>query len=138
MKANLCVGIMLSALIQSGEVAIPIAFEWVKKMVTYGDLKTKKVQRMGDSCWYASKENMKHIKSKGKQFVLALKSNRLIALNQKDPQRGEFNKLSELELGENTAVGAYFPSINSNISANKSGEIYQWDKVSPPVIKRHI
>ncbi|MAE18525.1 hypothetical protein CMK12_06265 [Candidatus Poribacteria bacterium] len=40
---------------------------------------------------------MKHIKLKGKQFVLALKSNRLIALNQKDPQRGEFKKLSELE-----------------------------------------
>ena len=39
---------ILSALIQSGEVAIPIAFEWVKKMVTYGDLKTKKVQRIGD------------------------------------------------------------------------------------------
>ena len=39
---------ILSALIQSGEVATPIAFEWVKKMVTYGDLKTKKIQRMGD------------------------------------------------------------------------------------------
>ena len=39
---------ILSALIQSGEVAIPIAFEWVKKMVTYGDPKTKKVQRTGD------------------------------------------------------------------------------------------
>ena len=66
--------------------------------------------------WYASKENMKHIKSKGKRFVLALKSNRLIALNKKDTKRGEFKKLSELELGENTAVGAYikecfFPCI---------------------------
>ena len=39
---------ILSALIQSGEVAIPIAFEWVKKMVIYGDLQTKKVQRTGD------------------------------------------------------------------------------------------
>ena len=39
---------ILSALIQSGEFAIPIAFEWVKKMVTYGDPKTKKVQRTGD------------------------------------------------------------------------------------------
>ena len=92
-------------------------------MVTYGDLKTKKVQRMGDGSqnemfrdlidqsiknglkqadvladsWSASKENMKHIKSKGKHFVLALKSNRLIALNKKDSQRGEFKKLSELE-----------------------------------------
>ena len=54
---------------------------------------------------------MKHIKSKGKQFVLALKSSRLIALNQKDPQRGEFKKLSELELGENTAVGAYIKGV---------------------------
>ena len=66
---------------------------------------------MADS-WSASKENMKHIKSKGKQFVLALKSNRLIALNQKDPQRGEFKKLSELELGENTAVGAYIKGVS--------------------------
>ena len=86
---------------------------------------------------------MKHIKSKGKQFVLALKSNRLIALNQKDPQRREFNKLSELEFRRKYGrrclyQGCFFPSINSNISANKSGEIYQWDKVSPPVIKRHI
>ena len=67
---------------------------------------------------------MKHIKSKGKQFVLALKSNRLIALNQKDPQRGEFKKLSELELGENTAVGAYvkgvsFPLLDSKTSLDK-------------------
>ena len=59
---------------------------------------------------------MKHIKSKGKRFVLALKRNRLIALNKKDTKRGEFKKLSELELGENTAVGAYikecfFPCI---------------------------
>ena len=39
---------ILSALIQSGEFATPIASEWVKKMVTYGDPKTKKVQRTGD------------------------------------------------------------------------------------------
>jgi len=39
---------ILSALIQSGEFATPIAFEWVKKMVIYGDPKTKKVQRTGD------------------------------------------------------------------------------------------
>ena len=55
---------------------------------------------------------MKHIKSKGKHFVLALKSNRLIALNKKDSQRGEFKKLSELELGENTAVGAYIKGVS--------------------------
>ena len=42
--------------------------------------------------WYASKENMKNIKSKGKRFVLALKSNRLLALNKKDTKRGEFKK----------------------------------------------
>ena len=132
---------ILSAWIQYGEVAIPIAFECVKKgyILWY---ENKKVKRMSDrsknemfrdiidqaiknvlkyayvlaDSWYASKENMKHIKSKGKRFVLALKSNRLIALNKKDTKRGEFKKLSELELGENTAVGAYikerfFPCI---------------------------
>ena len=33
---------ILSALIQYGEVAIPIAFECVKKKVTYSDMKTKR------------------------------------------------------------------------------------------------
>ena len=46
--------------------------------------------------WYASKENMKPIKSEGKHFVWALKSNRLIARNEKDTKRGEFKSYLNL------------------------------------------
>ena len=76
--------------------------------------------------WYASRENMKQIKSKRKHFVWALKSNRLIARNEKDTKRGEFKSYLNLQSGENTAVHAYitgvsFPVLIKQVFINKDG-----------------
>jgi hypothetical protein len=100
---------LLNCLYQVGDISIPVAFELVRKPAEYCDLKTRKRKRaslvtknelmrsMIDVCvknklkfrfvlfdiWFSSKENMCHIKvTHEKDFLCALKANRLVALSE--------------------------------------------------------
>jgi DDE superfamily endonuclease len=97
---------LLNCLYHVEKISIPVAFELIKKPVEYSDLKTRKRKRVSlvtknelmramlDVCmknkllfrfvlfdtWFASKENMCHIKETlQKDFVCALKSNRRLS-----------------------------------------------------------
>jgi len=108
---------LLNCVYHSKGVSLPVAFEVIKKPLRFKDSKTGKEKRksvitknemlrdmlvtcqknqlkwryvLADS-WFSSSENMRFIHEKlKKQFILALKSNRLVALNLDDKKTGSF------------------------------------------------
>jgi len=114
---------LLNCLYQVEDISIPVAFEVIRKPVEYSDLKTKKRRRkslvtknellreMVTVCvnnklkfrfvlfdtWFASVENMLHLKkTHQKDFICALKSNRLGALSEEDQAKKRFQRMDEL------------------------------------------
>jgi hypothetical protein len=108
------------------EVSIPVSYEVVTKPELYQDPKTGKYKRRSEmsknevvrqrlkilshinhlrfkyvvnDIWFSSKENMNWIKHElGKEFVMAVKDNRLVALSEQDKQQGRFVPLADLDL----------------------------------------
>ncbi|MEM7343323.1 MAG: transposase [Chloroflexota bacterium] len=137
------------------EVSFPVAYETVTKPEQYQDPKTKKWKRRSlvskndlvkerlkilskinhlkfkyviNDIWFSSKDTMKWIKTElQKEFVMALKSNRLVALSEQDKSQGHFVALADLELktGQCRLVylkGIPFPVIVAKqIFTNKDG-----------------
>ena len=78
--------------------------------------------------WFASAENMEHIKEKRqKDFIMALKSNRLVALSEVDSKAKRYTRLDQLVWTEQKAVTGYlkgltFPvKLARQIFTNKDG-----------------
>jgi hypothetical protein len=111
----------------SGEpVSFPVAFETVTKAEVYQDPKSGKYKRRSqvgknelvrqrlqilsqtnqlrfkyviNDIWFSSKDNMNWIKNVlHKEFVMALKDNRLVAVSAQDKRQGRLVALAELEL----------------------------------------
>jgi hypothetical protein len=107
-------------------VSVPVAFELVTKPELFTDPKTGQEKRrsretkndlyrkMLKTCvenhipfsyvvndiWYSAAENMRFIKETLKRdFVMPLKSNRKVALSEEDKRAGNYQSLSQLELG---------------------------------------
>lgn len=134
---------ILNALYHASCVNIPVAFEIVVKDHLYSDLKTRKVKRKSDvtkneqlramlsvcqqnqlkyryvltDSWFAASDNMKYIKQDlDKDFIMAMKSNRTVALSHEDLKQGRFIRIDELTLEPDTTVqvylkGAPFPVV---------------------------
>ena len=138
---------------------IPVAFECIKKDVSYTDKKTGKPKRtssvtknelmqdmiiqcirnqlkfqyvLADS-WFASSDNMLFIHRKKKFFLMDMKSNRLIALSQKDRSAGKWIRLDELVITPQTPVKVYLKDLEipvllcKQVFTNKdesTGEMY--------------
>ena len=54
--------------------------------------------------WFASKGNFEFITGKGRDFIAALKNNRLVALSEQDRKNKRFVRVDKLDLPEQTAV----------------------------------
>ncbi len=106
--------------------SLPVAYEVVTKPEVYQDPKTGKYKRRSqisknelvrqrlkilsqinhlrfkyvlNDIWFSSKENMTWIKQElHKEFVMAVKDNRLVALSEADKQQGRFVTLADLDL----------------------------------------
>jgi hypothetical protein len=129
---------LLNCLYQVEDISIPVAFELIKKPVEYSDLKTRKRKRaslvtknemmraMLDVCvqnqlkfrfvlfdtWFASKENMCHIKQTlEKDFVCALKSNRLAAVRVEDYENNRYTPIEELPWQEETLFTGWLKDV---------------------------
>jgi hypothetical protein len=129
---------LLNCLYQVGDISIPVAFELIKKPIEYCDLKTRKLKRaslvtknelmraMLDVCvqnklvfrfvlfdtWFASKENMCHIKETlKKDFICALKTNRLVAVSDEDHQANRFTPIDELPWQEETLFTGWLKDV---------------------------
>ena len=129
---------LLNCLYHVGEISIPVAFEVIKKPVEYCDLKTKKRKRksvvtknelmrqMLDVCvanklkfrfvlfdiWFSSAENMRYIKiTHEKDFVCAVKGNRLVALSKEDQAAKRFVRIDTLDWSEKKTITAWLKDV---------------------------
>lgn len=145
---------LLNGLYQAGGVNVPVAFEIVHKDVPYCEVETKKLKRQSSTTknehlrqmlrvcqqnelryryvltdhGFSSKENMVFIKvNLGKEFVMALNSNRTVALTPEDQRQGHFVRVDALPLEEGTVVqghlkGVPFPVVLAKqVFTNKDG-----------------
>lgn len=129
---------LLNCLYHVNGVTIPVAFELIKKPFEYCDLKTRRLKRaslhtknelmrnMLSVClknklkfrfvlfdtWFSSKENMCYIKKDLiKDFVCALKSNRLAAVSEEDVQANRFTPIEELLWQEETLFVGWLKDV---------------------------
>ena len=146
---------MLNALYYSNEVSIPVAFEIIKKPIQFTDSVTRKVKRKSKitknelmremiltavknqlkfkyvlmDSWFGAKENFEFIKKYKKEFISAIKSNRLIALSLEDKKQGKFIKVDELELSDKQSIRGFLRGYDKEILlvrrvfTNKNGSI---------------
>ena len=128
----------VSTLYYAQDVALHIAFELVSKTETYIDKKTGKEKRKSaitkneryrqmlqivsnnqipfryvlNDLWFASAENMRFVKlDLKKEFIMALKSNRKVALSENDKANGLYQRIDQLELPEDTTLTIYLEGI---------------------------
>ena len=121
------------------EYRIPVSFELVRKTKTVIDKKTNKEKRISEKTkneqyremlkvcvknnikfkyvlndvWYGSGENMMLIKeAMKKDFIMPIKTNRKIALSEKDKLSGKYVTVSELELKENIQQTIYLEGVS--------------------------
>jgi len=145
---------LLNCLYHAGGVALPVAFELVRKPTLYSDLATKKVKRKSEetknhllrqmlkTCrqnqlkyryvladsWFSAQENLAFVREElGKHFVVALKSNRTLAVTLEDKKQGRFTRIDQLTWPEQKTIKAWlkgldFPVLLSRqVFTNKDG-----------------
>ena len=113
----------LTALFNTQDMNVPVMVELIKKEKIIIDSKTGKQKRkskisknelfrsMVSQCssqlyidyiladsWFSSSTNMKHIVANNLNFIVALKSNRLVALSEQDKQEGKWINIKSLNL----------------------------------------
>jgi len=128
----------MTALYHTQEVALPVGFELVSKMEIYIDKKTGKEKRKStvtkneryrrllkmvchnqipfcyalNDLWFASAENMRFVKlDLKKEFIMALKSNRKVALSADDKNHGRYQRIDQLDLPEDTTLTIYLEGV---------------------------
>jgi hypothetical protein len=128
----------VTTLYYAQEVALPVAFEIVSKTEPYIDKKTGKERRKSEhtkneryrrmllavcknqipfgyvlnDLWFASAENMRFVKlDLKKEFIMALKSNRKMALSEDDNFNGKYQRIDQLELPEGTTHTVYLERV---------------------------
>ena len=144
---------LLNYIYYSKKISLPVAFELVKKPTRFCDIKTHREKRKSEvtkneqlrnmltvccknqlkwryalaDSWFSSSENMKHIhKTLEKQFIFALKSNRLVALTKKDKAKGCYTRIDSIQWSETPVQGWVkgldFPMLfHRQVFTNKDG-----------------
>jgi DDE superfamily endonuclease len=129
---------LLNCLYHVNGITIPVAFELIKKPIEYCDLKTRKRKRTSlysknelmrkmllvcvqnklkfrfvlFDTWFSSKENMCYIKKVLlKDFVCALKSNRLAAVSEEEYQAKRFTPIEDLPWQEETVFIGWLKDV---------------------------
>lgn len=145
---------ILNCVYHNGDITLPVAFEIVKKTQEVTEPKTGKVKRVAEqtknelmremlkTCqqnrlkfryvltdiWFSSKENMRMIKEDiKKDFIMALKGNRLAALTYANKLEGRFLAVESIELNPDSCCEVYleglaFPVLfTKQVFINKDG-----------------
>jgi hypothetical protein len=128
----------LTTLYYAQDVALPVAFEIVSKTEKYIDKKTGKEKRHSkttknehyrcmlqavcknkipfqyvlNDIWFASAENMRFVKlDLQKDFIMALKSNRKVALTEDDKSNGKYQRIDQLNVPEISTHTIYLEGV---------------------------
>ena len=126
---------LITTLYYAQEISLPVAFEIVHKTEKYIDKKTGKEKRRSKTTkneparnmlravyknkilfkyvladiWFASAENMRFVKMK--DFIMAVKGNRKVALSKDDKANGKYQRIDNLEIPKGTPKTIYLESI---------------------------
>ena len=148
---------ILNCVYHSGEATVPVAYEIIHKSIQYTDLKDLKVKRKSEvtkndlmrtmlhncrqNCLqfkyvsggymvFLRQKNMTYVHKKlKKDFIFAMKSNRLVALSRDDQLQGKFTNIKHLDFSENKPMqvwikGIDFPVLlHKQVFINKDGSI---------------
>ncbi len=132
---------ILNAVYHCADVSIPVAFEVIKKTVSFCDLKTRQEKRVSDvtknelfrdmllSCirnelkfkfvlldsWFTSVDNFAFIRSYKKDFIGAMKDNRLVALTKEDKRNGRYVRIDSLNLLDKQAVRGWMKGYDHEV-----------------------
>jgi hypothetical protein len=128
----------LTTLYYAQEITLPVAFEIVSKTEKYIDKKTGKEKRRSkiakneyyrhmlqatcrnkipfkyvlNDIWFASAKNMCFVKlDLRKDFVMALKSNRKVALSEVDKSNGKYQRIDQLRVPEGSTLTIYLEGV---------------------------
>ena len=128
----------ITTLYYAQKVVLPVAFEIVSKTEKYIDKKTGKEKRRSKTTkneharhmlqaahknkipfkyvltdiWFASAENMRFVRlDLKKDFIMALKSNRKVALSEDDKSNGKYQRIDQLELPKGTTQTIYLEGV---------------------------
>lgn len=144
---------LLNCLYHANGVSLPVAFELIKKPTRFCDVKIRQEKRKSEvtkneqlremlkTCcqnkrkgryvladsWFSSTANMKYIHEKlEKHFMLALKSNRHVALNLEEKKQGRYVRIDTLNFSgepiKSWVKGLEFPVLfHQQIFTNKDG-----------------
>lgn len=79
--------------------------------------------------WFGSSENMNHILSHGREFIIPLKTNRKVALSAEDRRKGRYVPITSLCLEQDTPLKVWLEKIPSPLTlikqefVNKDGSV---------------
>lgn len=122
---------------QAEPIRIPISYWLVLKTILFCDMKTRKVKRQSPitknemmqqmiaqaitnqlplryilaDTWFASADNMRFIHQKKKHFIFDLKENRLAALSESERNKGQWTRIDQLEMPDNTPVAVWLKDL---------------------------
>ena len=137
---------ILSGLIRYQDFAVPVAFEAVRKGIYYCDVESKKEKRrasvtkneqfremlkqavsnqlkfkyvLADN-WFGARKNMEYIHyDLKKNFIIGMKSNRLVAFSEEERKRGQYQKLSSLNLKDNDTKTVWLKDMSFPVTLLK-------------------
>ena len=129
----------ITTLYYAQEIALPVAFEIVYKTEKYIDKKTGKEKRKSKTTknehardmlqavyknkvpfkymladiWFASAENMRFVKTDiEKDFIMAVKGNRKVALSEDDKRNGKYQQIETLDIPKDTTKTIYLEKVS--------------------------
>jgi len=124
---------------------VPISFSLITKPIKYRELKTCKEKRKSEKTknelmremitqslnnqlkfkyvladsWFASAENMRFIHKKNKTFIFDMKTNRKAALTDDARNEGQWTRIDELDIPDNTPVKVWLKDLEIPILLTK-------------------
>ncbi len=124
---------------------IPVGFELILKTVLFCVIKTKKEKRISPvtknemlrdmvaqaihnqlkfkyilaDTWFGSADNMRFIKKKKKFFIFDMKSNRMVALTEKERNAGHWTRIDEIDIPDNTPVQVWLKDLEFPVLLTK-------------------
>ncbi len=69
--------------------------------------------------WFASADTMRFVKKKKKFFIFDMKSNRNAVLDEKDRNKGQWSRIDELDIPDNTVVKVWLKDLEFPVLLTK-------------------
>ena len=130
---------------ESEPLRLPVGFEIILKTILFCEIKTKKEKRISPTTknelmqemiaqsihnqlkfkylladsWFGSAANMRFIQKKKKFFIFDMKTNRMVALSEKDRNAGHWTRIDKIDIPDNTPVKVWLKDLEFPVLLTK-------------------